>query len=85
MYLCFYLSLQSIYGDLAPLERRLIRLITCLRMLLSPCFLAHQSDRQEIALDFVLDNMEGVKDTAGFLELKQEPDLLMEIIFRQAS
>lgn len=40
---------------------------------------------QEIALDFVLDNMEGVKDTAGFLELKQEPDLLMEIIFRQAS
>lgn len=40
---------------------------------------------QEIALDFVLDNMEGVKGTPGFLELKQEPDLLMEIIFRQAS
>ena len=40
---------------------------------------------KEIALDFVLDNMEGVKDTPGLLELKQEPDLLMEIIFRQAS
>lgn len=40
---------------------------------------------QEIALDFVLDNMEGVKGTPGFLELKQEPDLLMEIILRQAS
>lgn len=40
---------------------------------------------QELALDFILDNMEGVKDTPGFLELKQEPDLLMEIIFRQAS
>ena len=41
--------------------------------------------RQEIALDFVLDHMEGVKNTPGFLELKQEPELLMEIIFRQAS
>lgn len=39
---------------------------------------------QEIALDFVLDNMESVKVTQGFMELKQEPDLLMEIIFRQS-
>eukprot|EP00903_Cladosiphon_okamuranus_P012455 g11664.t1 len=49
--------------------------------------LAHKHNAEglkEIALDFILDNMEGVKDTAGFLELKQEPDLLMEIIFRQA-
>ena len=46
---------------------------------------AHGYARKEIALDFVLDNIEGVKDTPGFLELKQEPDLLMEIIFRQAS
>lgn len=37
---------------------------------------------QEIALDFVLDNMEGVKGTPGFLELKQEPDLLVQIIYR---
>lgn len=53
--------------------------------LLSRTYLQKTMQRKEIALDFILDNMEGVKDTAGFLELKQEPDLLMEIIFRQAS
>ncbi|CAM9876049.1 unnamed protein product [Phaeothamnion confervicola] len=39
---------------------------------------------KEIGLDFVLDKMDEVKQTAAFMDLKQEPDLLMEIIMRTA-
>lgn len=38
---------------------------------------------REIGLDFILDNLEEVKLTNGFQELKEEPELLMEIIMRQ--
>mmetsp|Transcript_5128 Transcript_5128/g.7089 ORF Transcript_5128/g.7089 Transcript_5128/m.7089 type:complete len:496 (-) Transcript_5128:14-1501(-) len=37
---------------------------------------------KEIGLDFILDHLESVKLTQGFQELKQEPELLMEIIMR---
>jgi len=38
---------------------------------------------KEICLEFILDNLEAVKMSKGFQELKQEPELLMEIIMKQ--
>tara|TARA_B110000008_G_C16584588_1_gene409776 strand:- start:89 stop:589 length:501 start_codon:yes stop_codon:yes gene_type:complete len=35
---------------------------------------------KEICLDFIIDNLETVKKSRGFHDLKDEPDLLMEII-----
>mmetsp|Transcript_25039 Transcript_25039/g.39388 ORF Transcript_25039/g.39388 Transcript_25039/m.39388 type:complete len:168 (-) Transcript_25039:244-747(-) len=37
---------------------------------------------KEIGLNFILDHLELVKLSQGFQELKQEPELLMEIIMR---
>lgn len=38
---------------------------------------------KEICFDFILEHLPDVKNTKGFMELKAEPDLLMEIIMRQ--
>eukprot|EP00611_Tribonema_gayanum_P007104 TRINITY_DN16471_c0_g1_i1.p1 TRINITY_DN16471_c0_g1~~TRINITY_DN16471_c0_g1_i1.p1 ORF type:complete len:513 (-),score=180.22 TRINITY_DN16471_c0_g1_i1:25-1563(-) len=38
---------------------------------------------KEICLDYILDNLEAVKGTQSFNELKSEPDLLFEIIMAQ--
>ena len=38
---------------------------------------------KEICLEFILEHLEAVKQNRGFQELKQEPELLMEIIMRQ--
>ncbi|CAM9918349.1 unnamed protein product, partial [Sphacelaria rigidula] len=91
-------SEQYLLGRLKTLCEEAIRKSITLETVCTIFLLAHKHNAEglkasfpelqlaiEIALDFVLDNMEGVKGTPGFLELKQEPDLLMEIIFRQAS
>ena len=38
---------------------------------------------KEITLEFILEHLEAVKQNRGFQDLKQEPELLMEIIMRQ--
>ncbi|CAM9089696.1 unnamed protein product [Chrysoparadoxa australica] len=49
--------------------------------------LAHKHNAEglkEIGLDFILDYLDEVKKTPNFSDLKQEPDLLMEIIMRSS-
>jgi len=38
---------------------------------------------QEICLEFIIEFLDDVKRSRGFRELKQEPELLLEIIMRQ--
>lgn len=39
--------------------------------------------RAQVCLDYILTNLDAVKQTQGFVDLREEPDLLMEIILRQ--
>lgn len=45
----------------------------------------HAESLRTMTLDFVLDNLDLVKATPSFSQLKTEPDLLMEIIMRSST
>eukprot|EP00512_Aurantiochytrium_limacinum_P009530 CAMPEP_0171543530 /NCGR_PEP_ID=MMETSP0960-20121227/2984_1 /TAXON_ID=87120 /ORGANISM="Aurantiochytrium limacinum, Strain ATCCMYA-1381" /LENGTH=830 /DNA_ID=CAMNT_0012091213 /DNA_START=307 /DNA_END=2799 /DNA_ORIENTATION=- len=66
---------ESIFKSISPSN--------CVHILLQ-AYMYNAESLKTICLDFIVDNIVALRSTPEFQELRQEPDLLMEIIMRSA-